>query len=412
MLPRDLAAPFRAALQRYPVVSVTGPRQSGKTTLVRALVDKPYANLEAPDIRSFALNDPRSFLAQYPDGAVLDEAQRAPVLLSYLQIDVDAANRPGRWVLTGSHQPLLRSALAQSLAGRVALLRLLPLSLGEWSAWGRKSTLEALLIDGGYPRLHEARIPAYQFYSDYLATYLERDVRQILNIKDLGTFQRFLGLFAGRHAQIMNYAELGNDAGANQTTVKSWCSVLEASEVAVALAPWFANIGKRLIRSPKWYFIDSGLASSLLGSSSPTMLMNHPHRGQIFEGLVVGEAMKIIAHAASPARLHFFAAPNCEVDLLIEANGRTLAVEIKAGQSPAGDWFRGLTQVADIPSMSVDARMVVYGGDAEERRVQGHVCPWWLFPVRLCEWLAAHGALPDWAPPPGREMQLRACCAP
>jgi predicted AAA+ superfamily ATPase len=410
MVPRDLTSSLAAALLRYPVVTITGPRQSGKTTLAKAVVAKPYANLEAPDIRRFATDDPRAFLAQFPDGAVLDEVQRVPELLSYLQVDVDAVNRPGRWILTGSHQPQLRDALAQSLAGRTALLHLLPLSLGEWSAWGRRAGLDDLLISGGFPRVHAAGIPPHQFHADYLGTYLERDVRQILKVSDLGAFQRFLGFFAGRHGQIMNYAKLGADAGINETTVKTWCGVLEASHVAVPLRPWFANIGKRLAKSPKWYLTDSGLAAHLIGCTSPTHLAVHPHRGQLFEGLVVTEAMKVLAHAASPARLHVYATQTSEVDLLVEANGRTLAVEIKAGQTVADDWFRTLDQVAAIPEAAVDTRMVVYGGNDEQRRSHGHVCPWWLFPVRLSAWLAAHDALPVALDLPGLESRLRACC--
>ena len=391
-------------------MTLTGPRQSGKTTLAKAAVDKPYANLEAPDVRRFALEDPRAFLAQFPDGAVLDEVQRVPDLLSYLQVDVDAVNRPGRWVLTGSHQPLLRHGIAQSLAGRTALLQLLPLSLGEWSAWGKRATLDELLIAGGFPRLHDAGIPAHQFHADYIGTYLERDVRQILNIDDLSTFQRFLGFFAGRHAQIMNFSKLGADIGISETTVKTWCGVLEASHVAMPLRPWFANISKRLAKSPKWYLTDSGLAAHLSGCSSITHLATHPHRGHLFEGMIVTEAMKVLAHTTSPARLHVYSTPTNEVDLLVEANGRTLAIEIKAGLTIAGDWFTSLAQVAAIPEAAVDTRMVVYGGDDEQRRSLAHVCPWWLFPVRLCAWLEQHGALPMPIDLQALEAQLRACC--
>ncbi len=411
MITRDLALTMAATLRRYPIVALIGPRQAGKTTLARAAVDKPYANLEAPDVRRFAAEDPRGFLAQFPDGAVLDEVQRVPELLSYLQVDVDAHGRPGRWVLTGSHQPQLRSALSQSLAGRTGLLHLLPLSLGEWSAWGRRAGLDEMLINGGFPRLHDAGIPAHQFHADYLGTYLERDVRQILQVDNLAIFQRFMILFAGRHAQVMNYAKLGADIGINQTTVKTWCGVLEASHVAAPLRPWFANISKRLVKSPKWYLIDSGMAATLIGCTSPRHLATHPHRGHLFEGMVITEAMKVVAHAASSARLHVFATPTSEVDLLVEANGRTLAIEIKAGQTVADDWFTGLAQVAAIPEAAIDERMVVYGGDEEQARRQGQVCPWWLFPVRLCRWLVAHDAMTDPGDLAEREARLKACCA-
>jgi len=202
MVPRDLTPSLKGALRHYPIVTITGPRQSGKTTLSKAVAAKPYANLEAPDVSQFVQVDPRAFLAQFPVSAVLDEVQRVPELLSYLQIDVDAVKQPGRLILTGSHQPQLRDVLAQSLSGRTALLHLLPPSLGEWSAWGRRASLDDLIISGGFPRLRDANIPPHQFHADYLGTYLERDVRQILNVADLGAFQRFLEIFAGRHAQV------------------------------------------------------------------------------------------------------------------------------------------------------------------------------------------------------------------
>ncbi len=410
MIPRDLSSPLLAALQRYPIVTITGPRQSGKTTLATSLIAKPYANLEAPDIRRFALDDPRGFLAQFPDGAILDEIQRTPELLSYIQADVDRVARNGRWVLTGSHQPALRAALGQSLAGRTALLQLLPLSLGEWSAWGRRSTCDELLISGGFPRLHDSQIPAHQFHADYVGTYLERDVRQILTVANLGAFQRFLELFAGRHAQFMNYAKLGADAGINQTTAKTWCSVLQASHVAAPLRPWFANISKRLTKNPKWYLIDSGMAAYLIGCTSASYLATHPHRGHLFEGIVVSEAMKIIAHAVAPARVHVYASQTSEVDLLIEAQGHVLAVEIKSGQTVASDWFRSLEEVAAIREAAVNARMVVYGGNDEQHRSQAHVCPWWLFPVRLSEWLVAHDSLRPATDLGGLAERLRFCC--
>jgi predicted AAA+ superfamily ATPase len=410
MHPRDLAPALRDSLRRYPIVTLVGPRQAGKTTLAQEVVDKPYVNLEAPDVRRFAEEDPRAFLAQYPEGAILDEVQRVPDLLSYLQVDVDARREVGRWVLTGSHQPDLREALAQSLAGRTALLHLWPLSLGEWSTWGRRTTLEEMLVSGGYPRLHDANIPPHQFHADYVGTYLERDVRQVLTIRDLGLFHRFLGLFASRHGQVMNYAGLAADVGLNETTVKTWCTVLEASHVAVPLRPWFANIGKRLVKSPKWYLADSGLAAYLLGCTSPAHVASHPQRGALFEGLILSEALKVVAHGASPARLSCFATPTSEVDLLVEANGRTLAVEIKSGQTVASDWFKTLAQVASIPAAAVDRRLVVYGGDEEQQRTDALVCPWWLFPVRLAAWLENHDAAPYPVDLAARETALRWSC--
>ena len=416
MITRDLAPAVRAALAHYPIVTITGPRQAGKTTLAKAEMDKPYVNLEAPDTRRFASEDPRGFLSRYGEGAILDEVQQAPELLSYLQVDVDArAGTPralGRWVLTGSHQPHLRQALSQSLAGRTALLHLMPPSLGELARWRNHHALDHLLVAGSYPRLHDARIPAHQFHADYVGTYLERDVRQILRVNDLGQFQRFLGFFAGRHAQIMNYSQVAADVGIDQTTAKAWCDVLEASHIAMPLRPWYANIGKRLAKSPKWYLTDSGLAAHLIGITSPRHLATHPHRGHLFEGLVVCEALKIIAHHGSPARCHVYSTQREEVDLLVEANGKALAVEIKSGATVASDWFRNLDAVATIPQTGVDTCMVVYGGDDEQHRSKGHICPWWLFPLRLCEWLRKQDALPSASDLMDLEARLRATFAP
>lgn len=409
MIRRDLELALRTSLTRYPIVTIIGPRQAGKTTLARAVVDKPYANLEAPDTRAFAAEDPRAFLAAYADGAILDEVQRVPALLSYLQEDVDGRNQRGRWVLTGSHQPQLREAITQSLAGRTAILHLWPPSLGELTAWERRCSLDEVLINGFYPRLHEAIIPPYQFHSDYLGTYIERDVRQILQVADTGLFQRFLGLFAGRHAQLMNYAQLAADTGVDQTTIKRWCTVLEASHVAAPLRPWFANIGKRLMKSPKWYLADCGLAAHLIGLTSAQHLQTHSHRGHLFEGLLVVEAMKIIAHHTAAARLHLFRSQHNEVDLMVEANGKTLAVEIKSGMTIAGDWFKPLKQLRAITAAQVDSCMLVYGGHDEQQRSEVLVCPWFLFPLRLSAWLRDHDALPGEIDLQALEQRLRHC---
>jgi predicted AAA+ superfamily ATPase len=339
-----------------------------------------------------------------------------PALLSYLQVDVDALAGQekglGRWVLTGSHQPRLRDALAQSLAGRTALLQLMPLSLGELARWSRRHSLDDLLVSGTYPRLHDAEIPAHQFHADYLGTYLERDVRQIVRVADLGQFQRFLGFFFGRHAQIINYSQLGTDVGIDQATAKAWCGVLEASHVASPLRPWFANINKRLAKSPKWYLTDSGLAAHLIGITSSKHITTHAHRGHLFEGFIVTEALKLLAHYGSPARCHFFSTQREEVDLLVEANGKTLAVEIKSGATVASDWFKNLESLAKIPQANIADRMVVYGGDDEQRRSKGHVCPWWLFPLRMTEWLRQYDALPLDVDCRDLEWRLRTAFAP
>jgi predicted AAA+ superfamily ATPase len=392
---RDALASAHEAMSHYPVVTVVGPRQAGKTTLAQALGQRPYANLEEPETRRFAQDDAKGFLAQFPDGAVLDEIQRVPDLLSWLQVDVDRTQQVGRWILTGSHQPALRGAIAQSLAGRTAVLRLLPLSLGELAAAGQALDLDRVLLDGGFPRLHVAGIPAARFHSDYLATYVERDVRQIAALRDLDAFQRYLGLLAGRVGSPVNWSSLGADAGVSEITAKAWAGVLEASFVAAPLRPWFTNIGKRLKKHPKLYWCDTGLASHLLGITDPAHLARHPQRGGVFENLIVSEAMKALAHWGSSARLHLFATATHEVDLLVEAGGKTLAIEIKSGQTIANDWFAGLASAAALPALGVDARLVVYGGDAEQQRSDATVCPWWAFPAHLARWLIAHHAAPQ-----------------
>ena len=392
MQDREAVPEVRANLARYPVVTLVGPRQSGKTTLARAVDGRPYANLEEPETRRFATDDARGFLAQFPDGAVLDEIQRVPELLSWIQVDVDRVGRPGRWILTGSHQPELRGAIAQSLAGRTAIIHLLPFSLSELAAAGFALELDRLVVDGGFPRLHFSNIPAARFHSDYVATYVERDVRQIAALRDLDAFQRYLGLAAGRLGSPVNWSSLGADAGVSEITAKAWSGILEASFVAFPLRPWFANIGKRLVKHPKLYWTDTGLASHLIGIGDPAQLATHPLRGALFENLIISEAQKCLAHWGSQARMQLFATPAHEVDLLVQAGGKTLAIEIKSGQTIASDWFAGLAAVAAIPALAVDARLVVYGGDDEQPRSDLTVCPWWRFPVHLARWLLAHQA--------------------
>jgi hypothetical protein len=395
MVDREALVAARAALGQYPVVTVVGPRQAGKTTLAQALGRKPYANLEDPETRRFATDDAKGFLAQFPDGAILDEIQRVPELLSWIQVDVDRTRKPGRWILTGSHQPELRGAIAQSLAGRTAILRLLPFSFGELAAAGRPLELDQLLVDGGFPRLHLSGIPAARFHSDYLATYVERDVRQIAALRDLDSFQRYLGLLAGRVGSPVNWSGLGADAGVSEITAKAWAGVLEASFIAAPLRPWFMNIGKRLKKHPKLYWCDAGLAAHLVGITDPAHLAQHPLRGGLFENLIISEAAKAVAHWGASATLHLFATATQEVDLLVMAGGKTLAVEIKAGQTIASDWFSGLAAAAAIPGLRVDARLVVYGGDTEQQRSDATACPWWAFPAHLAQWLHDHRAAPQ-----------------
>lgn len=408
MILRDLTPALKANLRRYPVVTLLGPRQSGKTTLAQTTSDKPYANLESPDVRAFAQQDPRGFLAQFPKGGVLDEIQRVPELLSWIQTDADAVNKPGRWILTGSHQPALRNAVAQSLAGRTALLRLLPLSLGELAGAGINLEADALIVAGGFPRLYAQKIPPARWHADYLATYAERDVRSLATVRDISTFQRYMGLLAGRTGSAVNWSQLGADAGVSEVTAKAWAGLLEAGFLAQELRPWYANLGQRLKKHPKVYWSDTGLASFLTGVTDAAHLTTHPARGGLFENLIVSETFKALAHWESSARAWFLSTAREEVDLIIEAGGGTLAVEIKSGRTVAGEWADKLRKATPHPALRTQARMVVYGGDEIQTRGDVEICPWWLYPARLAAWLRKQDAAPHAPNPKKLEAILRA----
>lgn len=341
MIPRKISEHLLACFEKYPVVTLTGPRQSGKTTLVRQLfAAKPYANLEHPGTREFAQNDPEAFLAQFPGGAVLDEIQRTPELTSYIQVIVDENKRNGQFVLTGSHQFSLREAVNQSLAGRTAVLRLLPLSLSELPEGQKTSEVDDLLWRGLYPRVRTEAIPPDQAYSDYFETYIERDLRQILQIKDLSLFQRFVRLCAGRVGQLVNFNSLAADTGVSQPTAREWLSVLESSFILYQLPPWHSSIPKRYIKSPKLYFYDTGLAVWLSGVTDRSQLSNHPLRGSFYENLVVSEALKHFENFGIHAPLHFFRdQTGNEIDLLIPRGPKCQPVEIKSGQTLSPSWL-------------------------------------------------------------------------
>lgn len=383
MIARTLQPVLLDLATRFPVVTITGPRQSGKTTLCRtAFPALKYANLEAPDVRRFALEDPRGFLAVHSGGAILDEIQRAPELLSYIQTIVDGENEPGQFILTGSQQFEVMNNISQSLAGRTALLKLLPLSLAELKQLQPPASINRHLLFGFYPRIHDKGLNPTQALSDYLETYVERDLRQLVTVKDLSLFEKFLKLCAGRVGQLLNLQSLGNDIGVSHSTVRSWLTLLEASYIVFLLQPWHANVSKRLIKSPKLYFHDVGLAAFLLGLENETQVERDPLRGNLFENMVVVEALKYRFNRGKRSNLFFYRESNGnEVDLLAESGRDLCAVEIKAGSTVNSDYFKGLRHL--VKTVGSDRNIsggVIYGGDDLQKRSDFPV-----YPLALCE---------------------------
>ena len=373
MIERNIAPVLLQLATQYPVITLTGPRQSGKTTLTRRLFsDKPYVTLEDPDTRRFATEDPRGFLMQFAQGAILDEIQRAPELTSYLQGMVDADPKPGRFVLTGSHQFELMSQVSQSLAGRTAVLRLLPFTLAEVHRLrgGMASPdLAQTLLTGFYPRIHDQSLDPSQALADYFATYVQRDLRQLAAVQDLQRFERFVRLCAGRTGQLLNLSSLGNDAGVTHSTARAWIDLLQSSYIVHLLPPWFANTGKRLVKASKLYFHDVGLACWLLGLRSAAQVVRDPLWGSLFENFVIMEAMKDRLNAGETAEMYFYRdSEGNEVDLLIPVGTKMHAIEIKAGATINPDYFKGLkTFAAHQPAVFASGCVVFGGADGQSR---------------------------------------------
>lgn len=364
MITRDITAELVRSAAEYPVVTILGPRQSGKTTLARmTFPDKPYFSLEDPDIRRAAESDPRDFLGRLEGGAILDEIQRLPALLSYVQGMVDRDSGRGRFILTGSHQPQLHEAISQSLAGRTAMLTLWPFSLPELCRYGAQRDAFALISRGCFPRLHEEGLDSRRFYNGYLQTYVERDVRALVQLRDLSQFQKFLTLLAGRVGQVINLASLGNDVGATGTTIGNWLSVLKASFVVFELPPFFANVRKRVIRSPKILFTDVGLAAFLLGIHSGEQVSRDPLRGGLYENFVIAEIVKGALNRGIRPEIYFYRdSHGNEVDLLIREGGVLTPVEIKSASTFAVDFTRGLERFRQLEIERIAAGAVLYNG--------------------------------------------------
>ena len=380
VIDRNLAGPLKDRMGHYPVVTVTGPRQSGKTTLCRtACSDLPYVSLEGMDVRTYALEDPRGFLHEYRDGAVIDEVQRAPDLPSYLQEVVDENPEPGRFVLTGSQHFGLSAAVNQSLAGRAGVLHLLPLGFDELARFDAppRGLLEVLWT-GAYPRIHDRGIPPDIWLRDYFATYVERDVRSLRNVTDLEAFSAFVRMAAGRTATETNLSALAGDAGVRHNTVRAWLSVLEASFLVIRLPAHRSNLRKRQIKAPKLHFLDSGLVCHLLGIRSHEELRHHPLRGQVFESWVASEVFKARTHRGEEPRLRHYRAAGTEVDLVMEMGPGTLLVEAKAGSTVTPRFFSGMRRVGgelEGAGFTVERRLV-YGGDRRQSRGATEVIPW------------------------------------
>lgn len=364
MIERDIAKEFLLLTREYPVVTVLGPRQAGKTTLAKAtLPDYAYSNLEVPETRQFAQNDPKAFLAQFKAPVVIDEIQRVPELLSYIQALVDEEGLNGRFVLTGSHQLKLREAVSQSLAGRTAILNLLPLSIHELDAAGIGfGTFEEYAFQGFLPRIYDQSQRPSTAYSNYYQTYVERDVRQLIQLKDLTLFEKLLKLLAGRTGQLVDYSSLANDVGVDAKTIRNWLSILEASFLIFKLPAYFENFGKRVIKAPKYYFTDVGLLCFLLGIRSADQVTRDPLVGSIFENLVVIECLKARYNNGQLPDLYYFRdSKGNEVDLVVQ-NGRSVtAVEIKSAATFSDTMLKGLRRFSGLSPL-VNGRYLVYNG--------------------------------------------------
>lgn len=378
MIERDLAGKALSMAGQFPVVSITGPRQSGKTTLVRAAFPGySYVSLEDADTRAFAADDPRAFLARYGRRTIIDEAQRVPDLFSFMQGIVDETGEPGQFVVSGSQNFLLMEAIDQSLAGRVAVLNLLPLSYAELCGAGlAPEGIDDWILAGGYPRIYDRGIAAADYYPNYLRTYVERDVRSMTGITKLAEFQRLLALCAARTSEALNIQALSRDCGVAVNTVREWLSVLEASFLVHLLRPYHRNLGKRITKTPKLYLLDQGLASNLVGMEDPDDIRSFSGRGGLFETAVLAEVVKAYyARGRVPKLFYWRDAAKREIDILIE-RGPTLtwAIEVKSSSTYYPKYFRHLDTMANELGVPPERRMVVYAGDETYQTSHGLVC--------------------------------------
>jgi uncharacterized protein len=377
MIPRSLSKSIKRLLKQYPVVSITGPRQSGKTTLLKTYFSEfIYVSLENPDNLDFALSDPRGFLTRYSNKCIFDEVQRAPQLFSYLRQIVDDARAPGRFILSGSHNFLSMEPAARSLAERMAALQLLPFDRTEMSSGGfAPKTADEALFTGAFPRLFDKEIKPGDFYPHYATAYVERDVRQLKNVADLAAFHQFVKLCAGRCGSLLNMAAIGNDCGVTHNTVRSWLSLLETSFMAFLLPSYRVHFNKRIVKSPKIYFYDTGLVCSLLGIRSASELAAHSMRGPLFENYILIEFLKYYHHRGQRPELYFWRdKTGHEIDCIVAHGQKIVPVEIKSGQTICDDFFKYIGYFNDLRGKR-DA-FVVYGGEETKLRTKATVLGW------------------------------------
>jgi uncharacterized protein len=380
MIKRQVTSKVLQLAQQFRAVLIMGPRQSGKTTLAKmTFPDKPYTSLETPTVRQFAMEDPIQFLAQFPNGAILDEIQRVPTLLSWLQQNLDdTPTVRGKFILTGSNNLLLLESVTQTLAGRVGHIELLPFSVAELSALPNAlDDVNKLLWSGAYPPVQADGITPNDWFASYIRTYIERDVRQLKNIGNLLLFERFLSLCAGRVGQEINFTQLSNDVGTDVKTIQSWMGILQASYIVYLLPPFFKNFNKRLTKTPKLYFYDTGLACNLLRISDPNTLVQHPFKGALFENFIVTELLKNRFNQGQRSNLYFWReSSGNKIDVLIDEGLQQTPIEIKSGQTINSDWLKGL-KYWQILTKYTGNSYVIYGGDDIQNRSEGIVIQGW-----------------------------------
>lgn len=381
MIKRDMSAVLKELEKQFAAIAVLGPRQSGKTTLVQSFFSKhTYVNLEELDIRAQALDDPRKFLQNFTNdhGIIIDEVQHAPGLLSYIQTIIDREKKKGFFIITGSQNILVNEAVTQTLAGRIAILRLLPLSLHELKQSSLlPKNLDEIIFAGTYPRIYDEKIPPVTLHKNYISSYIEHDVRQIKNIFDLHIFQKFMQLCAGRTGQILNLESLGNDVGIDHKTARSWISVLEASYIVFLLYPYYKNFGKRIIKSPKLYFIDTGIACSLLNIKSVQELSLHYLYGGLVESFIISDLLKQFYNLDQKPSLYFWRDyQGNEIDCFIEAEESIIPIEIKAGQTINESFFKQFFYLETLEHLPIKDPMVIYGGDQNRSWQKAEVLSW------------------------------------